>query len=488
MASPSDDNKAKGKFLQQYALVTKSDALVLHSRHDFTGRRHPQKMKKKTDVSAGGEFFWKEIFSECLAPHSKADMERTLAAGTAQNTPAEETIAAKQPRPWLFLRILGGGITLSAVIFAIFLFNVWYVGYAPEAIRLIAVILPPLVIPFALALLIWEMNIPGNISIWQLFALFLIGALLSMTFTMVFSGFDPNFSGSIFADSIAAFLEEPAKLAAGMILLLLFSRENKVYGLTGMVIGAAVGAGFSGFESAQYVQTTYAACSAQGMSEWLSSIYMIRQAFVRMLTAFTGHTFYCAPYIGALALHMEDGRLRAASFLNRDFLLTFVLSVFCHFFWNMEIPGRMSKICVCLLITAALWLEVFAILRKSLRQAVLCGREAARRAIIPQKIRLVGTAGPLAGATWDFPEERPLLIGRAEECGLSFPSGTGGVSRNHCTIQKRAEGWVVRDEGSTYGTFVNGRRLAPGGEQLLHEGDTICLGSTENVFRILGKE
>ncbi len=54
------------------------------------------------------------------------------------------------------------------------------------------------------------------------------------------------------------------------------------------------------------------------------------------------------------------------------------------------------------------------------------------------------------------------------------------VSKEHCTIEQRTEGFVLRDLGSLNGTYVNGDRVA--GERALRHGDDIALGSTRARF------
>lgn len=55
------------------------------------------------------------------------------------------------------------------------------------------------------------------------------------------------------------------------------------------------------------------------------------------------------------------------------------------------------------------------------------------------------------------------------------------VSRSHCVLLRRKEGWYVNDIGSKSGTFVNGKRTR-GRTQLLID-DTIRMGDTEYQFR-----
>src|SRR5580658_6272968 len=54
------------------------------------------------------------------------------------------------------------------------------------------------------------------------------------------------------------------------------------------------------------------------------------------------------------------------------------------------------------------------------------------------------------------------------------------VSKEHCIIEQRPEGWVLRDLGSLNGTFVNNERVK--GEAPLKHGDEISLGATRGRF------
>ncbi len=54
------------------------------------------------------------------------------------------------------------------------------------------------------------------------------------------------------------------------------------------------------------------------------------------------------------------------------------------------------------------------------------------------------------------------------------------VSKEHCIVEQRAEGFVLRDLGSLNGTFVNRDRVQ--GERDLHHGDEIALGQTKARF------
>ena len=55
------------------------------------------------------------------------------------------------------------------------------------------------------------------------------------------------------------------------------------------------------------------------------------------------------------------------------------------------------------------------------------------------------------------------------------------VSRNHCVLLRRSEGWFITDTGSTGGTFVNGVPVEGRAQVLIN--DVITIGSTDFEFR-----
>lgn len=86
----------------------------------------------------------------------------------------------------------------------------------------------------------------------------------------------------------------------------------------------------------------------------------------------------------------------------------------------------------------------------------------------PTHVLLDGVAHPL--------DARPLLLGSAPSAGrsLALPAGIPGLSRLHCTLRLES-GAVLVEDRSTYGTFVNGERVA--GRAELRVGDQLRLGA-----------
>jgi pSer/pThr/pTyr-binding forkhead associated (FHA) protein len=58
------------------------------------------------------------------------------------------------------------------------------------------------------------------------------------------------------------------------------------------------------------------------------------------------------------------------------------------------------------------------------------------------------------------------------------------VSRNHASLDRRGNEWLVTDQGSTNGTFVNGQRLAPQQPVPLQPGARVKFGDVECMFQV----
>jgi pimeloyl-ACP methyl ester carboxylesterase len=84
-----------------------------------------------------------------------------------------------------------------------------------------------------------------------------------------------------------------------------------------------------------------------------------------------------------------------------------------------------------------------------------------------------------AGRTWRVDLEEVLVIGRdpADDVVLASPD----VSRAHARVERRGDGFWLRDLASRNGTFVGRLRVA---EQRLEDGDTIQIGQARIAFKL----
>lgn len=457
---------------------------------------------KKAEEDAD-KITWKDVFSESLKHHSREDLEYALLAGTAMDGTTEQNMLQKWRKPWLYLRFLGiGGIAVLVMLVLLYVQSnmllIRLPGYEQTTVIVIS-----LLVPITLMIFFWETNIPRNIAWYELVLYFVLGAVLAFFVTAVLFFLIPEsvdrYGIEFEMNSFAAFREEPAKLAASVLILSLCFRKKKLYGLMGLVVGAAVGAGFGGFESINYGLTGLENGMGSGM----------HTALFRAFTAVGGHALFCAPYTAAIALHSPEGKLEPGSFFNRDFAVTFLASVAGHFLWNSGIDEYLfflsyidiekfsqimasqqameelnlllyrGELFVMIFVTVLLWCSCIYILRKSLNQIVRAGRTQSAAA----SVRLQFVSGPLKGKSFECSGASAVHIGRDLACELVIPD-TGGVSRRHCRLQCENGKWFLQDLNSSYGTIVNGNRINTSIQYPLNMGDRVSLGGNEVSFII----
>ena len=101
-------------------------------------------------------------------------------------------------------------------------------------------------------------------------------------------------------------------------------------------------------------------------------------------------------------------------------------------------------------------------------------------------LRIQGVSGHFSGRR--FPLDGQVSFGRDPSNNIAFPSGTAGVSGNHCVVIKSGNQILIKDLGSTYGTVVNGSRRLPANQaQPINVGDKFALGSDNETFVITRK-
>ena len=89
---------------------------------------------------------------------------------------------------------------------------------------------------------------------------------------------------------------------------------------------------------------------------------------------------------------------------------------------------------------------------------------------------VVVVESPAADAPFEltFDADEHISIGRDSRSRVQLPDAS--VSLRHALIRPSSDGYVVIDENSTNGTYLNEARLVPGAAKLLTDGDRIQIG------------
>ncbi|KRM04647.1 PrsW family intramembrane metalloprotease [Lentilactobacillus farraginis] len=262
------------------------------------------------------EIHLSRMFSEVFRRHSKDEADRLFIVGTRATTPSLKKVSSRPVKPWFFSRIfLVLTVSFAMLMLLLFLFQ------SNKAIPGL-IFIGSLAVPFSLMMMFFEINVYQNISVLQVLTTFLVGGILSLLVTMTFYLMLPiRTDVSIESALIVGIVEELAKC----IVVILFINSYKLnYIFNGVLIGAAVGAGFSVFESSGYV-----------------SQYGLMTIFTRSFQAIGTHTIWAAIMGGAIIL----GKARKRPFTIHDFFtkpkfyVFFLIAVMLHTFWDWDIPN-----------------------------------------------------------------------------------------------------------------------------------------------------
>jgi len=449
-----------------------------------------------------GEMTLGDIFAEVGKRHSPQETAKVLISGTELTTPAEAEMLSGWQKPFLFARFFAGYglvLVLTYLLGKILEYNGAY-------FLLMAGI--PFLVPVTFLLLVWEMNIPRNISLYEVLAIVGIGGILSIIAAVVGFRFDESESAIW-----AGIVEEPAKL---LVIYCILKRKDYPYTLNGVLIGVAVGTGFAVMESLVYIWNYFYMGVLTGVDVFLegeygSSIILamgvgmgMRTALVRAFTALSGHGVFAGLYGGALAKVKGREPIQIGHLLKPDFLIYFAISILLHALHNsgldLGLPAlfdgmlRGEYIIIAAVAVALLLISLRAgvnqVVRICLKQnggrvTQAVNREAGA-AYVPsggQLFALEAATGPLAGRVFPLQPGRPVTLGRSGSSDICL-AGCDSVSGTHCRIVANESGVTVTDLGSTNGTYLGSQRLAPQKPAAAGTGVMICLGSKNCAFRL----
>lgn len=471
--------------------------------------------EKASDLSQ--DFTWKDIFSEVFRPHTKEQRNRLLTRGIGDNVPAPGRMLKEWQKPWLFFKAALIALALSALALLCWSY------VSTTTILAFLFVFPAFAIPLAVLVFYWEMNIPGDISIFETLLIMLGGGLLSILLALLIRTFVSFPNVAYLAGPL------PEEIAKFVVVWLILSRGKYRYGIQGILIGGAVGAGFAAIESAGYAFNVFSSIQLEGtidavMQNAGSEVYaevtrtaadsMLQLQIVRGLLSLGGHTVWAAMYGGALALTKKGEKLTIHSLAEPLVWMAFSAAFLLHTVWNfsavdllgifaqniVEFLYRLDRMYLSYLLWIVLaWMFLLFVMRKCIRQIVAVstyssaasaeknrGSAAARPAEGAVLLTVTATGKLNHGQVYELRRGGHITFGRDPgKANAVVPADTKGVSGLHCEIKEKEGYPVLIDRNSSYGTFFsNGKKLEPNVPYKIKGQVKFYLAKEENQFLI----
>lgn len=297
------------------------------------------------------------LFSAVFKKRTDEEFEAHFAAGTPSNTPELSQIDTRWPQPWAFLRAFL--LSIGAFI------GLYYTCFHFENLKLIpgVIIVGAFAVPLSILVLFFEINVPRNISVYQVIKLVLTGGMLSLLISMFFFQWSDSIGLSWMGASVAGIVEESGKLVA----LIIAARKLRFpWTLNGLVLGACVGTGFAIFETAGYafdaLITGWSTHSGFQGVVMMTETLLVRAIF----TPLGGHGIWTA-MVGAALWRVKRGNpFKFEMLKDPKFLRVFIVAVSLHTIWNspLDLPF-MAKY---MIVGFVAWVVVLSLIQLGLRE------------------------------------------------------------------------------------------------------------------------
>ena len=287
------------------------------------------------------------FFADVFRRHDREEVLEVFCCGTHATTPPLHAVSSAWPTPWIFARML------LACLLLYFGFD-WASSTFQNANLVPGLMfVGNFAIPFCVMVFFFELNVRRDVPFFDVMRAMMYGGLIALIFALILVEFSPDV-----LRWVAGPIEEPAKLLA--VILIAGSRRNGRI-LTGLLLGAGVGAGFAAFESSGYtftelvrlitsntaaeIVTTINPAQAQVIAANASTIDPDAVMQVRALITPFGHIVWTAITAGAYWLVLRQRIIEGRRDYNSTgidwsiltdirFLRIAIIPVLLHLVWN----------------------------------------------------------------------------------------------------------------------------------------------------------
>ena len=309
-----------------------------------------ENLDKITGAKSESYVSFKDLFKNTFKKHTDEELDEVFVCGSKETTPSVLDINPKNASAWVYFKIFIFFL-IAYVPCRIGFINYGNDNFLPGLIMLGAFAMPVVVLIF-----FFEINLFRNIPFYKVIKYFILGGALSLIVAILFFSLEFNtdirtYSGAL----MVGVIEETAK--AAIVALFIFKSKNCNYILNGLLIGAAVGAGFAAFETAGYILRN-------GINNGLQTmLYVIK---IRGFLAPGGHVAWAAIEGAALMFVKGFDKIDKKHLNDKRFLLICLIPVVLHGIWDMplNIPYAGTQIAVSIIA----WLVIIYFINLGLQQ------------------------------------------------------------------------------------------------------------------------
>ena len=309
-----------------------------------------ENLDKLTGAKSENYVTFKDLFKNTFKKHTDEELDDVFICGGKNTTPNIKDIDPKNASAWVYFKILVFFV-VSYIATRIGYINYGNLNFLPAMIMLGA-----FAIPVAVLMFFYEINLFRNIPFYKVIKYFVLGGALSLIFTILLSTIGFNMDIATYEGALmVGLVEEVAK--AVVVALFLFKSKKSNYILDGLLIGAAVGAGFAAFETAGYILKF-------GLSS--GNAAMLNIIKLRGFLAPGGHVAWAAIEGGALMYVKGFDKLDKRHLSDKRFLLICLIPILLHGIWDMPIS---SPYCIVqIILTIAAWIVIIYFINLGLKQ------------------------------------------------------------------------------------------------------------------------
>ena len=309
-----------------------------------------ENLDKITGAKSENYVTFKDLFKHTFDKHTNAELDEVFICGGEKTTPNVKDIDPRKANAWVYFKIL------MFFLIAYLPVRIGFVTYGNTNFLPAMIMLAAFAVPVTILIFFYEINIFRNIPFYKVMKYFILGGALSLILTILFCSLDINTDISTFIGAMmVGLVEEVAK--AAIVAFFLFKSKKSNYILNGLLVGAAVGAGFAAFETAGYILN-------YGLKGGLST--MLGVIKLRGFLAPGGHVAWAAIEGAALMYVKGFEKLDKKHLNDKRFLLICLIPIVLHGIWDM--PINLPYYLLQITLTILAWLVIIYFINLGLKQ------------------------------------------------------------------------------------------------------------------------